>query len=416
MAQRLQQIVTNARLDGQSAYVLLALDLDGFTAISASYGPKAAAQLLDAVGGRLASCLRPTDTIARYGCDEFCMLVRCTSDRPLEANIYERVQQQLAAPFLIEGHHVAVTACVGIARVHTRHETANDVRRDAYAAVHEAKMLGGNQCTLFDDGMHEKTRARLQLEAELHHAIERREFRLHYQPIVSAATGRLVSLEALIRWQHPVRGCLPPSEFLEALSATGLMTEIGSYIVTEACRQSAVWRTDPSFDASVSINVSPRQLLESGFIDEVMRILGENGAEPSWLDLEITEDIALGDGEAALDALRVIRDRGVQVRIDDFGTGYSSLSYLQRMPVKGLKIDRAFLEQMEHDSRRREIVGAIIRLAHVLGLDVVAEGVERQEQLEELRTLGCDYVQGFFISRPLPAEEVTVWLELERRS
>jgi diguanylate cyclase (GGDEF)-like protein len=416
MAQRLQHVVTNARHDGQSAYVLIALDLDGFTAISASYGQKAAAQLLEAVGARLASCLRPTDTIARYGCDEFCMLVPCTSDRPLEVNIYEHVQYQLAAPFILEGHHIAVTACVGIARVHARHETGNDVRRDAYAAVHEAKLRGGNQCALFDDSMHEKTRARLQLEAELHHAIERREFRLHYQPIVSTATGRLVSLEALIRWHHPQRGCLPPSEFLVALAATGLMAEIGSYIVEEACRQSAIWRLDPSFDASISLNVSPRQLLERGFIDDVMRILDANGAEPSWIELEITEDIALGDGEAALEALRVIRDRGIQVRIDDFGTGYSSLSYLQRLPVQGLKIDRAFLEQMEHDSRRREIVGAIIRLAHVLGLDVVAEGVERQEQLEELRTLECDFVQGYFVSKPLAAHEVTVWLELERRS
>jgi EAL domain-containing protein (putative c-di-GMP-specific phosphodiesterase class I) len=208
-----------------------------------------------------------------------------------------------------------------------------------------------------------------------------------------------------------VRGCLPPSEFLDALAAMGLMRDVGRWIVTETCRQSAVWRKESLFNASISINVSPRQLIEPGFLDDVTTILVEAGAIPGWIELEITEDIGLGDGDMALNALREIRERGISVRIDDFGTGYSSLSYLLRLPASGLKIDRAFLDQLDNDRLRREIVGAIIRLAHILGLDVVAEGVERREQLDELRALGCDFVQGFYISRPLEAADVPVWIE-----
>jgi diguanylate cyclase (GGDEF)-like protein len=409
MAARLREVVAEARRDAESFYLLLTIDLDGFTAISASYGQELAARLLRAVGERFRGCLRPSDTIARYGCDEFSILVQCSSESSLATLVCERVRQQLAAPFPVDGYHIAVSASVGIARVHPQHESGDDVRRDADAAVHEAKMLGGNQCVLFDEGMHEKTKARLRLEAELRHAVDRGEFRLHYQPIVSVATGRLVSLEALIRWQHPVRGCLPPSEFLDALVATGLMPDVGRYVVREACRQAAEWRRDPTFDVSISTNVSPRQLLEPRFLDDVTTMLADADAKPSWIAMEITEDISLGDGDAALKVLQELRARGIHVRIDDFGTGFSSLSYLQWLPVKGLKIDRAFLQELETDTRHLEIVGAIIRLSHVLGLDVVAEGVERHEQVEVLRALGCDFAQGFLISKPMPAAEVPLF-------
>jgi diguanylate cyclase (GGDEF)-like protein len=410
MAERLEAAVTLARSEGRSRFILLAIDVDGFTAISASYGSDAAGRLLIAVGERLRSCLHPLDTIARYGCDEFCILVRCTSESPLATTVSERIQRQLAEPFALEGRDIAVSVSVGIARVDAQHASAADVSRDAYAAVHHAKMFGGNQCALFDAGMHETTKARLQLEAELRHAYERGEFVLHYQPIVSLATGRLVSLEALIRWEHPVRGCLPPSEFLEVLASTGLMLDVGRWIVAEACRQLTVWRESANCDAYVSINVSPRQLVEPGFIDDVARILYDARVSPSDIALEITEDLALGDGETAMRALLRLRELGIRVRIDDFGTGYSSLSYLQRLPVDGLKIDRAFLEQFENDMHRREIVGAIIRLAHVLGLDVVAEGVERPEQLEELRAMSCDLVQGYHLSPPISGERVLGWI------
>ena len=410
MAQRLDEVLEQARADRKSTHVLIAVDLDGFTAISASYGQDAAAQLLESVGDRLRECLRPTDVVARYGCDEFCILVQCNGEKPLAETVSAKLQEKLAAPFRVESHDIAVTASVGVTRVLPTHASAVDVRQDAYAAVHHAKVFGGNQCAVFDEEMHAKTKAKLRLEAELRHAIDRNEFSLHYQPIVSATTGKVSALEALLRWEHPERGTLPPSEFLEALANAGLMTEVGRWIVSEACRQAVAWRTSGECDAAISINVSPRQLLETAFVRDLSQQLDESGAEPSWIEIEITEDIALGDGEAAMDMLYAIRERGVRVRIDDFGTGYSSLSYLQRLPVSGLKIDRAFIEQLEYDTHRQEIVGAIVRLAHVLGLDVVAEGIERPAQLSALVELGCDFVQGYHISRPQPAAEIAAWM------
>lgn len=410
MTERLEAAVTAARRDGKSNLVLLAIDIDGFTAISASYGKEASHRLLAAVGERLRARLHTSDTIARYGCDEFCILARCTSDNPLR-DISERIQRQLAEPFALEGRDIAVSVSVGIARVQPTHSSAASVNSDAYAAVHHAKMSGGNQCAIFDAAMHESTRARLQLEAELRHAFERDEFVLHYQPIVECRSGNLIALEALIRWQHPVRGCLPPSEFLEVLASTGLLVDVGRWIVAEVCRQLNVWRETRESGVYVSINVSPLQLVEPGFVDDVLVILAATGTPASAIALEITEDLALGNGEIAMRALFRLREQGIRVRIDDFGTGYSSLSYLQRLPVDGLKIDRAFLDQLENDTHRREIVGAIVKLAHVLGLDVVAEGVERPEQLEELRTLDCDYVQGFYISTPLSSEPIRRWID-----
>jgi diguanylate cyclase (GGDEF)-like protein len=413
MAERLEAAVADARREGRSSFVLLAIDIDGFTAISASYGKDASNRLLAAVGERLRVRLQPTDTIARYGCDEFCILARCTSENP-QADISARIQRQLAEPFALEGRDIAVSVSVGIARVLPTHASAAAVSSDAYAAVHHAKMNGGNQCAVFDAAMHESTRARLQLEAELRHAFERDEFVLHYQPIVQCATGALVSLEALIRWEHPVRGCLPPSEFLDVLASTGLLTDVGRWVVSEACRQWNTWRGTHAADAYISINVSPLQLVEPGFIDDVITTLAVTGTPATAIALEITEDLALGDGEVAMKALYQLRENGIRVRIDDFGTGYSSLSYLQRLPVDGLKIDRAFLDQLENDAHRRAIVGAIVALAHVLGLDVVAEGVERGEQLEELQSLGCDFLQGYHISPPLASQAMQEWIMARR--
>ena len=409
LAERLEAAVADARREGRSSFVLLAIDIDGFTAISASYGKDASHRLLAAVGERLRARLQPADTIARYGCDEFCILARCTSDNP-QSDISARIQRQLAEPFALEGRDIAVSVSVGIARVLPTHASAASVSSDAYAAVHHAKMNGGNQCAIFDAAMHESTRARLQLEAELRHAFERDEFVLHYQPIVNCATGALVALEALIRWEHPVRGCLPPSEFLDVLASTGLLTDVGRWVVSEVCRQWNAWQGTNASDVYIAINVSPLQLVEPGFIDDVITTLTVTGTPASAIAVEITEDLALGDGEIAMRALHQLREHGIRVRIDDFGTGYSSLSYLQRLPVDGLKIDRAFLDQLENDGHRRAIVGAIVALAHVLGLDVVAEGVERGEQLAELQSLGCDFLQGFHISPPVSSERIIEWI------
>jgi diguanylate cyclase len=233
---------------------------------------------------------------------------------------------------------------------------------------------------------------------------------MYYQPILDCQSGALLGLEALIRWEHPSRGCLPPSEFLDALNQGGLMPEIGRWIVSEVARQSVEWRDELGLSAPIAINVSPRQLSDSTLVASVLASVAAAGASPASIVFEMTEEMELGEGETPLQTLRDLRAAGFRVYIDDFGTGYSSLSYLQRIAVDGLKIDRAFVRHIEHDAKQREVVSAIIRLAHVLGLDVVAEGVERREQFETLRAMGCDRAQGHYLSPPLAPACMRAWL------
>jgi EAL domain-containing protein (putative c-di-GMP-specific phosphodiesterase class I) len=276
--------------------------------------------------------------------------------------------------------------------------------------VHRAKNAGAARCALFDPGMHEPTIEQLRLGAELRHAIDRNEFRMYYQPILRCATGELVSIEALIRWQHPQRGCLEPSAFLGGLVRAELMNEVGRWTISEVARQAVEWHGELGTTASVAVNVSPRQLADPVFLPHAMATIEAMGASPRCVVFEMTEEIGLGEGDAPLRALRDLRSAGFRVCIDDFGTGYSSLSYLQDLPVDAIKIDRALIRGIDSDSRQRSIVSAIIRLAHELDLDVIAEGVERREQLDMLRTLGCDLVQGHFFSEPLCSSGMRAWL------
>jgi diguanylate cyclase (GGDEF)-like protein len=410
----LARAVSKANTEGRTSHALLAIDLDGFTRVRASFGASVAHLLLSAVADRVRDCLGPDDEMAGMGGDEFHVLVACDAGAGGAYQIAELMLHVLSAPYVLGEREVALTACVGIALVRPDHVTPADVTRDAYAAMHRAKSAGSGRCALFDAGMHEATIAQLTLVAQLRAAIDRSEFRMHYQPILDCRTGALVSLEALIRWEHPTKGCLPPSEFLDALSRAGLMAEVGKWTVTEVARQAVRWHDEAGLTVPVAINVSPRQLADPAFVREVLMIVARVGASPRAMSFEMTEDIELGKGDAPLRALRELRNAGFRVRIDDFGTGYSSLSYLQRLPIDGLKIDRAFLRNIERDDRQREIVGAIIRLAHVLGLDVVAEGVERREQLETLGSMGCNNAQGHFLSPPLPAPQMTAWLMAAR--
>jgi diguanylate cyclase len=406
--------VSQANTQGHTSHALLAIDLDGFTRVRASFGASAAALLLSDIADRVRDCLGPDDEMASMGGDEFHVLIACDAGAGGAYQVAELMLHVLSSPYILGDREVALSACIGIALVRPDHVTAADVTRDAYAAMHRAKSAGAGRCALFDAGMHEATIAQLTLVAELRTAIDRREFVMHYQPILDCRTGALVSLEALIRWEHPTRGCLAPSEFLETLGRVGMMGEVGRWIVGEVARQSVEWRAEAGLAVPIAINVSPRQLSEPTFVGEVMHVVGAAGASPCGLAFEMTEDIELAKGEAPLRALRDLRAAGFRVRIDDFGTGYSSLSYLQRLPIDGLKIDRAFLRNIERDDKQREIVAAIIRLAHVLQLDVVAEGVERREQLVTLSELGCDNAQGHFISPPLPASRMRAWLAAAR--
>jgi diguanylate cyclase (GGDEF)-like protein len=406
--------VSKASTEGITSHALLAIDLDGFTRVRASFGASVAALLLSAVATRVRECLGPDDEMANMGGDEFHVLIASDAGASGAWQVAELMMHVLSAPYALGDRQIALSTCIGIALVRPDHVSPSDVTRDAYAAMHRAKCTGSGRCALFDAGMHEATIAQLTLVAELREAIDRREFRMHYQPILGCRDGALVSLEALIRWEHPTRGCVPPSDFLDALDRAGLMTEVGRWIVGEVAQQSVQWRDEAGLDVPIAVNVSPRQLADPSFVREVLMIVSRAGASPSSMAFEMTEDIELGKGDAPVRALRELRTAGFRVRIDDFGTGYSSLSYLQRLPIDGLKIDRAFLRNIERDEKQREIVAAIIRLAHVLGLDVVAEGVERREQLETLGQMGCDNAQGHFLSPPLPAQQMTAWLTAAR--
>ena len=411
---RVSQLVTEAKEQGRAAHALLVIDLDGFTRVHASVGAAAAARVLAAVESRLRDCLGPDDDVAQMGEDEFHVLVACDGNAANAWQVAELMQHVLTAPYPIDHSEVALTACIGIAMVKPQHVSPADATRDARAAVHRAKSAGSARCAVFDETMHAASFQQLQLGAELRRAIDLQQFRMYYQPILDCQSGALLGLEALIRWEHPARGCLPPSEFLDALNQGGLMSELGRWIVSEVARQSVEWRDAVGLAAPIAINVSPRQLSDATLVPSVLAAVAAAGASPECIVFEMTEDIELGDGETPLQTLHDLRAAGFRVYIDDFGTGYSSLSYLQRIAVDGLKIDRTFVRQIEHDAKQREVVSAIIRLAHVLGLDVVAEGVERREQFETLRAMGCDRAQGHYLSPPLAPERMRAWLTPRR--
>ena len=410
---RLAAAVERVRATGQETHAALTIDVDGFTSIQASFGQRAAARLLTVVGNRVRECLGPDDEMLHLGADTFHVLLDCKGDFTQAWRVAELMLHMVNAPYALDDlHQVAVTACVGVARVRSHHLRPADVMRDALEALHRAKLAGAARCAMFDDGMHEATIEQLSLTAELRGAIDRREFCLHYQPILDCTTGELAAVEALLRWQHPTRGTLAPAEFLEHLFRLGLMSEVGQWVVGEASRQAVEWRRTLGLRVPVAINVSPRELADHSYVPRVLATIEAQGAVPACLAFEMTEDFALGHSETPLLALRQLHDAGFTLRIDDFGTGFSSLVYLQRLPVHGLKIDRAFIHHVEFDTKRREIVRAIIDLAHVLELDVVAEGVERREQLDTLRSLGCDYAQGHFIAPPLTAAGLRAWVGL----
>jgi diguanylate cyclase (GGDEF)-like protein len=406
---RLAAAVQCVRATGRETHAVLAIDVDGFTRIQANFGTRAADRLLAVVGSRVRECLGPNDVLLHEGGDEFHVLLDCNGDLADAWRVAELILHVLLAPYALENHQVAMSACVGLARVRSHHLRPNDVMRDALEAVHRAKSVGPAHCAAFDEGMHEATLEELRLTADLRRAVDVGEFRLQYQPIVDCVTGGVACVEALVRWEHPRRGSLLPGEFLEPLVRLGLMSEVGHWIVAEVTKQAVLWRR-AGLDVPVAINVSPRELADPAFVPRVLATVDELGGTPENVAFEMTEDVALGHGETPLFALQQLYDAGFTLRIDDFGTGFSSLVYLQRLPVHGLKIDRAFIQHLEFDTKRREIVRAIIDLAHVLELDVVAEGVERREQLDTLRSLGCDYAQGYFLAPPLSPSGLRSWL------
>ena len=317
-----------------------------------------------------------------------------------------QIQQALAEPFLLDGRELVTTASIGIALASRSHVRPEDILRDADTAFRRARALGRDRCEVFDDAMHERELALFETEMALRRGLEREEFRLHYQPILALEDGHIAGFEGLVRWQHPARGLLPPIDFLPVAEETGLILAIDRWVLQEGCRQTRAWNAERLGEPSLelSVNLSGKDLLQRDLADQVQETLRTTGMEARQLRLEVTEGVLLEDVASAGATLARIRDLAVEVSIDDFGTGYSSLSHLHNLPVNHLKIDRCFVSGMDGRPQKWEIVRTIVTLAHRLGMDVVAEGVETQDQLWRLRTMGCDYAQGFLFSGPVEAE------------
>ncbi|HEX8922678.1 MAG TPA: EAL domain-containing protein, partial [Pyrinomonadaceae bacterium] len=384
-------------------FAVLFLDLDRFKVINDSLGHMVGDQLLVGIARRLEICLRPGDTVARLGGDEFTVLLEDLMCMTEAIEVADRLQKALGLPFNLNGHEVFATVSIGIALSSTGYDRPEEVLRDADTAMYRAKMLGKARHEVFDKTMHARAMNLLQMESDLRRAIERKEFILHYQPIVALETGKISGFEALIRWQHPERGFVSPDDFIPIAEETGLIIPIGQWVLEEACRQIHEWQEEfPQYPPlQISVNLSSKQFVNSSLIDQIRRVLRETGVEPHSLKLEITESVVMENFESAIEMLNQLRTLGIELSIDDFGTGYSSLSYLHRFPISTLKIDRSFVSRMSDNNENGEIVRTIMMLARSLKMDVVAEGVETQDQLSQLAMLECEYGQGYYFSKPL---------------
>lgn len=400
---RLGRATERCKRNEDYLFAVVFLDLDRFKIVNDSLGHAVGNQLLVAIARRLQACIRAEDTVARLGGDEFVILLEDIETASDATRVAERIQMELAQPCNLGGHEMFITASIGIALSSTGYEQPEDILRDADAAMYRAKALGKSRYEMFDISMHAQAVALLKLETDLRHAIERQEFEIHYQPIVSLKNNRLSGFEALIRWRHPQRGLVSPGEFIPAAEETGLINPIGWWVLRESCRQMRTWQQQFSIQPllTISVNLSGKQLTQPDVVERVEQILQETGIDPSTLKLEITESSIMEHAESTIAMLQRLKALGVQLSIDDFGTGYSSLSYLYRFPVDALKIDRSFVNKMDIELEKLELVRTIATLAWNLSMDVVAEGVENQSQLSHLKALGCEYAQGYFFSKPV---------------
>ena len=409
---RIDLSLQRAKRNPQHLFALLFIDLDRFKAINDSLGHLVGDQLLRAIAKLLAEDLRTTDTVARLGGDEFVILLDDIHSLKDATEVGDRLQEKLKLPLNFEDKSIVTSASIGIALSSSSYRNSSEILRDADIAMYRAKEKGKACYEIFDQAMYLQTLKTMELEHNLRLALQNQEFSLYYQPIISLKNNHLSGFEALIRWQHPQHGFISPTEFIPLAEDTGLIVDLGDWVLTEACQQLAAWQEQYGIDSlKVNVNIAPQQFQKADFIGKLDQIIASTNLNPACLKLEIIERVLVNSEMNTQKTLSEIRNRQITLSIDDFGTGYSSLSYLSRLPIDNLKIDRSFIHNINSDAESLEIVKTIITLAHNLGMEAIAEGVETTEQAQVLKSLNCEYAQGYLYAKPLPAQAIELMLE-----
>ncbi|WP_089126549.1 putative bifunctional diguanylate cyclase/phosphodiesterase [Tolypothrix sp. NIES-4075] len=403
--QHLERAVEYGKRERNFRFAVLFVDLDRFKLINDSLGHALGDQLLISIAGKLQACLRPTDIIARFGGDEFTILLENLSHISDTIRVAERIHAELSLPFNLSGQEVFITASIGIALSALGYSQPEDLVRDADIAMYRAKTGGNDRYEIFNTSMRDRAVLRLQLETDLRLAIERQEFLIHYQPVVSLSSGIIIGFESLLRWQHPERGLLFPAEFILIAQEVGLMSLIDEWVMRQACHQIQQWQEQIKRfpPLSISVNVCNKHFIQPNLVAQISQILQQTSLDASRLKLEITENVIM-ENHRATATLSQLKALGIRLVIDDFGTGYSSLSRLHRFPIDELKIDRSFVSNINANEKNLEITEIIVMLGKKLGMDVTAEGIETKEQLAQLKEMKCTYGQGYFFSQPLSSE------------
>ncbi|MEM9089450.1 MAG: EAL domain-containing protein [Cyanobacteria bacterium P01_F01_bin.53] len=408
LMERIELSILRAKHTENYRYAILFLDLDRFKVINDSLGHASGDRLLSVIAQKLKTYVREIDLVSRLGGDEFVILLEGISGTDEIIPIIERILVDCQTPFMVNGYEMFTSLSVGVVLGTQEYHQASDLIRDADIAMYRAKDQGGNSYKFFDAEMHTQALYRLTLETNLRKAVEQEEFVVYYQPIVDILNNRLIGFEALVRWQHPERGFVSPGDFIPLAEELGLIVPLDSWVLKTACQQLASWTTKfaDCFPLKISVNLCAQDIRNPSLIDDIDQLLAETGLDGSAICLELTESILVEDMSQTIDLLTQLKQRNIQISIDDFGTGYSSLSYLHRFPADNLKVDRSFVSHMEIENRDYQLVSTIITISHQLGLTVVAEGIETQQQLQWLQQLGCELGQGYLFSKPLSAEQI----------